>query len=422
MKNTGTKKALKFEYDFFVVRILIIAISAIATILITKNSFLSYRKNQKFMEDLNKDNVSNYISKIVNREYRERGYETFAPDFEIYVENFKHSDVAQIKNNVATKNEPDLPNLSPSIKFFKILEKFNFTNSAPNHKIFLHTKMPRCGSTTFRKLIDILAKKNNFHFLLIRSKLKIGNRPESLIRYIESSIRKIRNEETELGQDLKPILVMKHTTFSNFTHYGSETGSSLITNSPPTLINVARNPIDRYISHYYTTRYGAKGRPPNSSKTNNQTRRYSTIQQYFDRIRKTNKTNAIIPSYHNWFCGSHSICSTKENDSPINKEKRYQYTKFIILHEYFVIGILEDFLTTLQLFEKLIPDLFDQATKVYQSSNSKIENAKKMSASVAKTGINGETRKWLENGIFSYDMDLYRFIEAKFRLQVQKFL
>ena len=45
----------------------------------------------------------------------------------------------------------------------------------------------------------------------------------------------------------KPLMVIKHHLFTNFTEYGIE---------EPTWINVAREPVSRFVSSYYFRRFG----------------------------------------------------------------------------------------------------------------------------------------------------------------------
>ena len=59
-------------------------------------------------------------------------------------------------------------------------------------------------------------------------------------------VRSIRPDLKRATPD-KPLMVIKHHLYTNFTMYGME---------EPTWINVAREPVSRFVSSYYFRRYG----------------------------------------------------------------------------------------------------------------------------------------------------------------------
>ena len=311
---------------------------------------------------------------------------------------------------------PKAPNLLD--KSFLNLDNYEPKISPTNPQLFFHNKMPRSGSTTFANLIDVLSRKNNFHLLFLKANLELTNEPRKLVEHVENTVAKIRSKENELKREQTPIIVLKHHNFLNFTFFGNRE------TQPPTYINIARNPIDRFISHYYISRYGTVGSGQPRGEVHGEMD--LTIEDFFEQIKEEYENKPDKPDYdylyklygdgyYKWFCGIHPLCQ-----APTTIIKSCEYAKYIILNEYFTIGLLEEFSVTLQLFEKLMPRLFLGAEEVYYSENVRIEKAKKISASAFKTGISNETRKWLEQGIFRHDMDLYRFIEAKFWIQVDR--
>ena len=100
---------------------------------------------------------------------------------------------------------------------------------------------------------------------------------------------------------------------------------------------------------------------------------------------------------------------------------KYQHTKNIILNEYFSIGILEVLKESLQLFEVIMPQIFKNAVAAYDR-DLKVLKSSENSKTLVKETISNETREYLEKHQFSYDIDLYRFIEAKFYIQYRLFV
>lgn len=293
----------------------------------------------------------------------------------------------------------------------------------PSPNFYFHTKMPRCGSTTMRNLIDELAVKNNFKFIMIKSKENIHDE-EELVNFIDQQRRELH---TQYGENTVSI-VMKHSTFINFTRYEKP---------QPTYLNVVRNPIDRYISHYYALRFGVNGRPisvkPNQPTMSDE-KKYRSIEEHFQIIKRKGPNISIPTGYHNWICGTNPICNNpnkdllntnnnENNKEKINylKQKTYEYTKIIALNEYHSIGILERLRDSLQLFEVILPKIYTGAVQALEQSQ-QVEKVIHNSASIERREITNQTRLWLERTHFKYDMDLYKFILAKFNLQYDRFV
>ena len=62
----------------------------------------------------------------------------------------------------------------------------------------------------------------------------------------EALTEAIRDNLNQATPD-KPLIVIKHHLYTNFTEYGLE---------EPTWINVAREPVSRFVSSYYFKRFG----------------------------------------------------------------------------------------------------------------------------------------------------------------------
>ena len=115
--------------------------------------------------------------------------------------------------------------------------------------------------------------------------------------------------------------------------------------------------------------------------------------------------------------------NNNNNKEKINylKQKTYEYTKIIALNEYHSIGILERLRDSLQLFEVILPKIYTGAVQALEQSQ-QVEKVIHNSASIERREITNQTRLWLERTHFRYDMDLYKFILAKFNLQYDRFV
>lgn len=153
------------------------------------------------------------------------------------------------------------------------------------------------------------------------------------------------------------------------------------------------------------------------------------VEQHF----LTKKGQNIHPfniRFSMWLCGSDledyesenvaksraNICSLSQGIN--NLEKMYEYIKSNVLNEFFVIGLLERLVPTLELFEVLLPDYFAGAKSIYLRNH----EDKMAMQTKNKTGISPEMRASLEQNQFKWDMDLYKFIERKFLVQYRTFV
>ncbi|XP_077971616.1 uronyl 2-sulfotransferase-like isoform X2 [Styela clava] len=103
--------------------------------------------------------------------------------------------------------------------------------------IVVYNRVPKCASSTLRQLITRLQRRNKFRY-------EIHNWPN-----VKQSLTS--NEESELvGQVTslpQPLLFLRHLHFVDFEKYNV---------TKPAYINMIRHPINRFVSHYYFSRFG----------------------------------------------------------------------------------------------------------------------------------------------------------------------
>ncbi|CBY33983.1 unnamed protein product, partial [Oikopleura dioica] len=111
--------------------------------------------------------------------------------------------------------------------------------SIPNANFIFHNKLPKSGSTTMHDILRKLSQKNLFNYKKMDSSNMDFDDDASLVDYIKE------NQKT-------PFFYMQHHFFTNFTSFGLE---------QPTMINVIREPLDWFSSHYHFKLYGWSRKP-----------------------------------------------------------------------------------------------------------------------------------------------------------------
>lgn len=285
------------------------------------------------------------------------------------------------------------------------INNYNFPATPPNPDFYFHNKMPKCGSTTMQKLLKMLEKKNGFKLYNIYVPGSTHNDQEVL-----NALTAADSAPTTPGQT---GIILKHHTFMNFTQFGK---------AQPTYLNVVRDPIDRFASEYYFCRNGW-GKKPDYKGVPCQNMTQDQLSMTLDQCISQNLPECTQNhefTYISWLCGNHPICHYQDNDLAA-KAQAVEYTKNIVLHEYFAIGILEDFKETLQLFEKLMPKIFTGVSNLYES-DAQVKTIVDQTKTLNRYGISEANRKYLQENLFKYEVDLYNFIHVKFLKQLEKFV
>ena len=126
----------------------------------------------------------------------------------------------------STPNGDWSPEKSHKFKGYKMLP------SAPNKKFIFHNKLPKCGSTTMNDLVQALAIRNKFNYLKTEPVMKFDeNQP------LADSLK---------GEFKEPFFLMQHHYWLDFKKFGYK---------QPTVINVVREPVAWFSSHYHFKLY-----------------------------------------------------------------------------------------------------------------------------------------------------------------------
>lgn len=278
-----------------------------------------------------------------------------------------------------------------------------------NSKFIFHTKLPKAGSSTIRYILEGLAKKNHYYVTQTKGP-QIANK--NIVKYYQ----KVKLEQKQKN-DIDTIVLIKHhypfdwnkKAFQKLSNQTLANSEKLIN---PTYINVLRHPTSWFQSHYYFDRYGWEGdnRKKNwkyRSFGGSEADRNRTINQcieqdvmeckllvksYFDYVcfecqrtqtisrallvkmftqptsKKKNKNKSqpkIEDTSYRKFLHHKYEASTMRQDLLMDYEKYVEgvnlQAKNSLLHDIYVIGILEEFIPTLKLFEKMLPNVFKGA-------------------------------------------------------------
>lgn len=244
-------------------------------------------------------------------------------------------------------------------------------------RIVLYNRAPKCGSRSMLSIISRLAERNNF------------------TEYTSQDYSNKRPKDTALPQQIKdiatlkpPIIYNRHLYYADFRKYGYQ---------QPIYINLIRDPIERFSSHYNYMKYGDE-----SEKRGNPKASWSDINVCIARDQVVCKRN--LPFYvGRFFCGMDPLCE-------IPSRKRLEYAKKVLDEEYVLVGITEEFENTLRLLEQLLPEYFDGALEIWKQHSS----AKKSTASKKNDVLTIESKEKLRRDNLADEYELYDYAKDKF--------
>jgi len=230
-----------------------------------------------------------------------------------------------------------------------------------------------------------LSQKNLFYYKKMDSSNMNFDDDESLTDYIRENMK-------------KPFFYMQHHFFTNFTKYDID---------QPTMINVIREPIDWFSSHYHFKLYGWSRKPGQRGDQNEMT------------LEECINTNAPTCARNHWryiefFCGNGPECQQPSNphqDEQI-KSRMVTVAKQRMMQDYFVVGVLEQFEDSLRVFEKLLPRYYRGALDVYQSKT--IQTTRNQTKSLNKKTLPDVPMRKLREGTLKHEYDLYHFARQLF--------
>ncbi|CAG5079692.1 Oidioi.mRNA.OKI2018_I69.PAR.g9324.t1.cds [Oikopleura dioica] len=265
----------------------------------------------------------------------------------------------------------------------------------PNPQIVVYNRVPKCGSTTTLDIIRFLRKKLHYNvFNDIAPKMK---------HFMESDEQEyglVRN----ITQYKRPILYIRHVYFIDFPKYGYR---------DPLYINIARDPVSLFISNYFYLRFGFQTA---KNTTNAQNWKHDMPDERramsIDDCVKTEAQECARP-YSNlipFFCGSSSLCQ-KRGDEAVAIAKQN------VLDRYAIVGIMEDFHSTMKAFEVVSPRFFMGASVLLGKANQVLHDRSK---TAHKKEPDPATVEYLRKGL-KREYELYDFIKKIFYEKIENF-
>ena len=129
---------------------------------------------------------------------------------------------------------------------FFILTYKSTQTKAQHPKIVIYNRVPKCGSQTMSMLINQLSRKNGF----FSQAVFVGNeKPE-----------RSPSEQTAFMKELSDTAYskQKNILYTRHQYYITPDAFDFDPKERPVYINLIRDPIDRFKSFYYFSRYGNK--------------------------------------------------------------------------------------------------------------------------------------------------------------------
>ncbi|XP_002736843.1 heparan sulfate 2-O-sulfotransferase 1-like [Saccoglossus kowalevskii] len=204
-----------------------------------------------------------------------------------------------------------------------------------NESRVVYNCVDQCGSQSVLAVIGILSFEHNFR--------SIWNR----VRRYNLTTKRQEAAVTNINTRLPPYVFNRHIYYLDFDLFGIHN---------PTYINLIREPLPRFLSWYYTHKI-------NEPKVSG-TRMYEPLNTLsFDECVLTNnkvcsEKNAfqVIP----YFCGHSPDCQ-------LPSRWALEMAKKHVVEKYAFVGVLEDLDSSLRIFEILMPQFFESASKVYKT-------------------------------------------------------
>lgn len=284
--------------------------------------------------------------------------------------------------NIKVESDEELLQFTRNKNFFEL----------PNPGFIYHNKLPKCGSTTMHAILGVLARWNNFRYLKLEP---------SLVKFFDGEkMSKLINTLLERKKVEKPFFIFKHHYFFNASAYGLET---------PTWINVIRDPLTWFESNFYFKRFGWE-RQPGSRRREDQD---LTIDQCV--AKNHEDCRRVKWKYNQFLCGNAPVCT---GHSEAEKKKASEIAKLNIAKNFYLVGILEQFIDTLHLFEKVMPKYYDRAIEALNSEG--VQHTINMTKTQHKTPMSEESRHYFRTGPLRYESDVYEFAKKIFNERLEQ--
>ncbi|XP_071481797.1 uronyl 2-sulfotransferase-like, partial [Diadema antillarum] len=229
--------------------------------------------------------------------------------------------------------------------------------------VILNNAVPGCGSDEFVSLVGSAIRETSSLTVIVYPDeiTDMTNEPEQKLSHIVSDI-------------YSPALFSGHFYFTPV----------LMINTNPLMFSIIRDPFEMAYAAYGLV-----------------DRRSGDVS--FDQCVLQNRSDCFERNQLvKWFCGYDEICS--------EPSKKSMDRAMSNVNEFFVfVGLMEEYKETVQLAEKLLPDLFRRVTK-FPSHVANVENDVRRKKSTSPPEVRQRVRSELK-----YDYHFYYYVQRRFR-------
>nr|XP_039255524.1 uronyl 2-sulfotransferase-like [Styela clava] len=291
------------------------------------------------------------------------------------IRNDKYKTVSRIKKNTENKS------IELDMEAFK---------QSRTRTVF-YNRVGKCGSRALMALVNHLSGRNNFWV------------QESLVTAVEHpGVYESLQEMMTINNLVPPSFYNRHIHYLDFKRYHLK---------KPIYINMIRDPIERFASHYNYLKYGdLQGEVKTGSQSD-----LEDINDCVDKSVGVCDPNSEMMFYIGlYFCGVHDPPCLQPDE-----HKRVEIATTHIDEDYLFVGILEEFETTLLLLEKLLPGYFTGVMKVRAFQN--FQQRKNETATRKQDFLTDKSREKLRTINMVDEYKVYFHVKEKFNKLKQKF-
>jgi len=288
------------------------------------------------------------------------------------------------------------------------------TNKIDVKPLIIYNRVGKCGSRSLLLTISEAVHLKYFDLTFISS-------PHNTQTYIKDYRQQLELIELLLvSTPEKPTFFSRHINYLNFSDQPNDSSQNSmfpveIWNREVIYINMIRNPVDRFVSHFYFREYGDAGGGKGSSY---QLENPSTVDECFEEEGKFCPDNVDFRGYFYiipFFCGHEKFCLGR---SQIDRRLALQQAKKN-LGEYKVVGLLEEFDLTLELLKIELPEYFEHAVELWEADknkeHSKLEKSKTMNKVPPSNATMGTIAQYMPE-----ELEFYRLVRTRFENHVIK--
>lgn len=251
-------------------------------------------------------------------------------------------------------------------------------NRSSSARSLYYNRVPKCGSHGMVDLLKRLSKRNKFNFQ--------GGTPS---RHMVTE-----REEADIAEKVAKnpdTLFQRHVFYPDFIKHGVQVD----------LVNMVREPVARMVSRFYYSRLGNRWGG----------RRKTIPKDWFSKSISSCALGEDKECWMGWcyqemmmsfLCGNHPQCSNSTNRMAL------QRAMYNVEHRYTVVGVLEQFNSSLTVMEHYLPRWFKGAVELIPEKHPNSHKHEEPSEEAAK--VLGQR--------LSLEIELYDFIKQRLQIQL----